>query len=472
MNHDEYENILVYYNWHTHKRRPIRHSVSRSNSMRIIPRSLSVLSAGILLGLFLVPNPGVFADRNQNLPLPLEELRIFTEIFGKIKSDYVEPIQDETLLKNAIHGMISGLDPHSSYLEPEEYKDLQEGTSGEFGGLGIEFTMEDGFIKIIAPIDDTPAQAAGVEAGDIIIRLDDVSIKGMKINEAVKTMRGKPGTKITLTILRNGEQKPLDITITRDIIQVKSVKSKTLELGFGYLRITQFQSKTGKFLRAALAKLKKENQDSLNGLILDLRNNPGGVLDAAVEVADAFLKKGIIVYTEGRHDEAQLEFNAKSMDLLDGLPIVVLVNGGSASASEIVAGALQDHKRALIVGEKTFGKGSVQTILPMKNGDALKLTTARYFTPSGASIQATGISPDIIFQDLTVAKAASQEYKPLKEVDLTGHLKNGSKDAENDKNDAKANSKDSNDSLAQKDYMLYEALNLLKGLVLFQKINP
>nr|VFJ87440.1 MAG: carboxyl-terminal processing protease [Candidatus Kentron sp. LFY]VFJ96452.1 MAG: carboxyl-terminal processing protease [Candidatus Kentron sp. LFY] len=437
--------------------------------MRIIPHDLPVLSLGVLLGLFLALNQGVFADRNRNASLPLEELRIFTETFGKIKSDYVEPIQDKVLLENAIHGMISGLDPHSSYLKPNEYKDLQEGTSGEFGGLGIELTMDDGFIKVIAPIDDTPAKRAGVQASDLIIRLDDKPVNGMKLNEAVKTMRGKPDTKITLTILRDGEQKPLKITITRDIIQVKSVKSKTLEPGFGYLRITQFQSKTGKSLHTALSKLKEQNQNSLKGLILDLRDNPGGVLNAAIEVADAFLKKGIIVYTEGRRDDARLEFNAKPTDILNGSPMIVLVNGGSASASEIVAGALQNHKRALIVGGKTFGKGSVQTILPMKNGDALKLTTARYFTPSGISIQATGISPDIILQDLTVTSTEAEEYKPLKEVDLTGHLENGAKHRKNDESgtDTEPVAGGSVRLLAQKDYMLYEALNLLKSLALF-----
>nr|VFK15208.1 MAG: carboxyl-terminal processing protease [Candidatus Kentron sp. LPFa]VFK30954.1 MAG: carboxyl-terminal processing protease [Candidatus Kentron sp. LPFa] len=443
--------------------------------MRIISRGFP-LSLGILLGFFLALNQGVFADKNQQASLPLEKLRIFTEIFGKIKSDYVEPLQDEILLENAIEGMISGLDPHSSYLKPDEYKDLQEGTSGEFGGLGIEFTMEDGFVKVITPIDDTPAKRAGVQAGDLIIRLDDVPIKGMKISEAVKTMRGEPDTRITLTILREGRQKPIEITIVRDIIRVKSVKSKTLEPGLGYLRITQFQSKTSSFLRSALSKLKQENQDSLDGLVLDLRNNPGGILDAAVEVADAFLKKGKIVYTKGRRDDARLEFNAKPTDILKGAPMVVLVNGGSASASEIVAGALQDHKRALIVGEKTFGKGSVQTILPMKNGDALKLTTARYFTPSGTSIQATGISPDIHFRDLTVTSDKSREYKPLKEADLTGHLENSSKERKNDGSDVKTGSKakddDSSDALAQEDYMLYEALNVLKGLVLFREMKP
>nr|VFK50781.1 MAG: carboxyl-terminal processing protease [Candidatus Kentron sp. TUN]VFK51025.1 MAG: carboxyl-terminal processing protease [Candidatus Kentron sp. TUN]VFK52011.1 MAG: carboxyl-terminal processing protease [Candidatus Kentron sp. TUN] len=439
--------------------------------MRIIPHGLSMLSLGTLLGLFLTLNQGVFADRNKDASLPLEELRIFTEIFGKIKNDYVEPIQDKILLKNAIHGMISGLDPHSSYLESEEYKELQEGTSGEFGGLGIEFTMDDGFIKVIAPIDDTPAKRAGIKAGDLVIRLDDTPVRGMKINEAVKTMRGKPDTKIILTILRDGEQKPLKITIIRDIIKVASVKSRTIEPGFGYLRITQFQSKTGKSLRAALSELKEENQNSLKGLILDLRDNPGGVLNAAVEVADAFLKKGIIVYTEGRRGDEQLKFNAKPTDILNGSPMVVLVNEGSASASEIVAGSLQDHKRSLIVGNKTFGKGSVQTILPMRNGDALKLTTARYFTPSGTSIQATGISPDIFFENFTITSTESQEYKPIKEVDLAGHLENDSKDRKTN-NETKPDMKNSKRLLAQKDYMLYEALNLLKGLVLFQGIKP
>nr|VFK42069.1 MAG: carboxyl-terminal processing protease [Candidatus Kentron sp. TC]VFK59783.1 MAG: carboxyl-terminal processing protease [Candidatus Kentron sp. TC] len=438
--------------------------------MRMISHGFP-LSLGILLGLFLALNQGVFADKNQKASLPLEELRIFTEIFGKIKSDYVEPMEDDVLLENAIEGMISGLDPHSSYLKPDEYKDLQEGTSGEFGGLGIEFTMEDGFVKVISPIDDTPAKRAGIQAGDVIIRLDDVPIKGMKISEAVKTMRGEPDTRITLTILREGRQKPIEITITRDIIQVKSVKTRTLEPGFGYLRITQFQAKTGSSLRSALSKLKQENRNSLKGLVLDLRNNPGGILDAAVEVSDAFLKKGIIVHTKGRRSDARLEFNAKPMDILKGAPMVVLVNGGSASASEIVAGALQDHKRALIVGEKTFGKGSVQTILPMKNGDALKLTTARYFTPSGASIQATGISPDILFRNLTVTSNESREYKRLKEADLTGHLENGSKDRKDD-TETKSKVKDSlNGLLAREDYMLYEALNVLKGLVLFQEMR-
>nr|VFJ45384.1 MAG: carboxyl-terminal processing protease [Candidatus Kentron sp. DK]VFJ63508.1 MAG: carboxyl-terminal processing protease [Candidatus Kentron sp. DK] len=437
--------------------------------MRTMIRSLPMLSLGVLLGLFLALNQGISADGEKDTPLPLKELRLFTEIFGKIKTDYVAPVDDKTLLENAIHGMISGLDPHSAYLLADEYKELQEGTSGEFGGLGIEIGTEDGIIKVIAPIDDTPAKKAGIRAGDLIIRLDEAPVKGMKLTEAVKIMRGKPGTRITLTILREGEPEPLRIPIVRAIIQVVSVKSRTLEPGFGYLRITQFQSHTGDALRDALSQLKKENGDSLKGLILDLRNNPGGVLNAAVEVTDAFLKKGIIVYTEGRREDARLKFNAKPMDILNGAPLVVLVNEGSASASEIVAGALRDHKRALIVGSKTFGKGSVQTILPMEGGDALKLTTARYFTPSGTSIQATGITPDIALENLTLTTAESQAYKPIKEADLTGHLENNppkSKKAAKDDN-AEETREEAPKSLIREDYILYEALNLLKGLALF-----
>ena len=282
--------------------------------------------------------------------------------------------------------------------------------------------MEDGFVKVIAPIDDTPAERAGVEAGDLIIRLDDTPVKGLGLNDAVKMMKGKPGSEIVLTIIRAGEDQPLEITIVRDVIKVTSVKSRTLEEGYGYIRITQFQSRTGENLRQSISKLKSNNSGKLHGMVLDLRNNPGGVLSAAVSVSDAFLKKGLIVYTEGRLDEAKLKFNAKPTDILNGAPLVVLVNGGSASASEIVAGALQDHNRAVIMGETTFGKGSVQTILPMENGSALKLTTARYYTPSGVSIQATGIVPDIVLDDLKLESAKTTGADRITEADLTGHL--------------------------------------------------
>ncbi|HFE32809.1 MAG TPA: S41 family peptidase, partial [Gammaproteobacteria bacterium] len=367
--------------------------------MKSNTRTLLVLFIGLTLGVMLAIGQGVLAEKEKAqhgaAPLPLNELRTFTEVFARIKKDYVEPVSDKELLENAIRGMLSGLDPHSSYLDPDSFKDLQVGTTGEFGGLGIEVGMEDGFVKVISPIDDTPAQRAGVKAGDLVIRLDEKPVKGMTLRDAVNIMRGKVGSKITLTIIREGEEKPLKITITRAIIKVKSVRQRNLEDGFGYLRISQFQSHTGENLADAIDKLKEENGGKLKGLVLDLRNNPGGVLNAAVEVSDAFLDKGLIVYTKGRIRDSDMKFNATPRTLLDGAPLVVLVNGGSASASEIVAGALQDHKRALIVGTRTFGKGSVQTILPLNNNTALKLTTARYYTPSGRSIQAEGIEPDI-----------------------------------------------------------------------------
>jgi carboxyl-terminal processing protease len=380
--------------------------------------------------------------------LPLDELRTFTEVFAKVKNDYVESIDDRKLIENAIRGMLEGLDPHSAYLDKDTYKELQEGTSGEFGGLGIEVGMEDGFVKVISPIDDTPATRAGIKAGDLIIRLDEKSVKGMSLNDAVKLMRGKPGSDIILTVIREGEEKPLDITITRDIITVKSVRGKTLEPGFAYIRISNFQTHTAEDLRKSLEKLKKENNDSLSGLILDLRNNPGGILNAAVGVSDLFLDNGLIVYTEGRIKDSKLKFNAKPSDILRNSPIIVLVNGGSASASEIVAGALQDHERAIIMGERTFGKGSVQTILPMNDEAALKLTTARYYTPSGRSIQASGIEPDIIIENIRIDGTVDTSTGTIKEADLAGHLKNGQEET---------------------DYQLYEALNVLKGLAIHLK---
>ena len=430
-------------------------------------RSLSVLAFGISLGALITIGQSVFAQRNDAQSLPLEDLRTFTEIFAKIKNDYVEPIDDKTLLENAIQGMLSGLDPHSAYLVPDDYKQLRQGTSGEFGGLGIEVGMEDGFVKVIAPIDDTPASRAGMEAGDLIIRLDDTPVKGMSLGEAVKLMRGKPGSDIVLTVVREGVDQPFKVTITRDVIKVRSVKSRVLEDGYGYVRVTQFQTRTGENLRDAIAKLKSESGGSIKGLVLDLRNNPGGVLSAAVSVSDAFLKEGIIVYTDGRLDDAKLRFNAKPTDVLDGAPIVVLVNGGSASASEIVAGALQDHRRAVIMGEKTFGKGSVQTILPMENGSALKLTTARYFTPSGTSIQAKGIEPDITIDRLNVSKSNTGAGIRLTERDLPKHLRGEDENSGATGTGKSSSAKDdSEETLATKDYALYEALNLLKGLTI------
>jgi carboxyl-terminal processing protease len=434
--------------------------------MSVKKQNYLLLVTGLVLGVLVSIGHGVLAEREASrATLPVEELRTFSDVFGRIKNDYVESVEDKELLENAIRGMLTGLDPHSSYLDVEQFKELQVGTTGQFGGLGIEVGMENGFVKVIAPIDDTPAQRAGIQAGDLIIRLDDTPVKGMTLNDAVKVMRGEPGTDIKLTIVREGLDKPLQVTITRDIIKVKSVKRRTLEPGYGYLRISQFQSKTADYLEDAIADLRKENDDNLKGLVLDLRNNPGGVLNGAVAVSDAFLTKGLIVYTEGRIDDSRLRFNATPDDLLDGAPIVVLVNQGSASASEIVAGALQDHKRAIILGSKTFGKGSVQTILPLSGGTALKLTTARYFTPSGRSIQAEGITPDIELESLKVA-AEEKTLDPLSEANLSGHLDNGNGD---DGSAGDSDDENANGDLARSDYQLYEALNMLKGLSILQE---
>lgn len=438
--------------------------------MNSTTRSFLVLTIGLLLGISLSIGHGVFAKKEDAdfSSLPLNELRSLTEVFGRIKQDYVEQVSDKELLDNAIRGMLAGLDPHSSYLDAEGYKDLQVGTSGEFGGLGIEVGMEDGFVKVIAPIDDTPAQRAGIQAGDMIIRLDSKPVKGLTLHQAVNIMRGKVGTPIVLTVVRDGVDKPLEIKIIRDTIKVKSVKHRSLGDGYGYLRISQFQSHTGENLADAIEDLRKKSGGELNGLVLDLRNNPGGVLNAAVEVSDAFLDKGLIVYTQGRVPDSELRFNATPKELIAGAPLVVLVNGGSASASEIVAGALQDHKRAVIIGERTFGKGSVQTILPLQNNTALKLTTARYYTPSGRSIQAEGIEPDIVLESIKVTTLAEQASMRLKERDLTGHLQGDEETA--DETEAK-DGEGEEVSLAQTDYQLYEALNVLKGLHILKKRN-
>jgi len=462
--------------------------------MQILFRYFPPLFFGSILGAFIAFGTTVFAGRSTATPdeiikkIPFEELRTFTEVFQKIKTDYVEEVDDKTLLENAIQGMLTGLDPHSNYLNTEAYKELQVGTTGEFGGLGIEVGMENGFVKVISPIDDTPADNAGIKAGDLIIRLDDTPVKGMALNDAVKLMRGTPGTSITLTIVRENEDKPLKISITRAVIVVKSVKNRLVEPGYAYLRVSQFQSNTGEDLEKAIDKMKEENKGNLKGLILDLRNNPGGVLNAAVAVSDSFLTKGLIVYTEGRVDDASLKFRARPKDILEGAPIVVLVNGGSASASEIVAGALQDHKRAVVMGTKTFGKGSVQTILPMNGNAALKLTTARYYTPSGRSIQAEGIQPDITLNRVEIASVERNEDNLVKESDLARHLGNPKEDkktprpADKSEKSDKSLDKTSNkgkldksdktvesEPLEKVDYALYEALNLLKGLNIIDK---
>jgi carboxyl-terminal processing protease len=426
-------------------------------------RNFLVLIFGVLLGILMSTGGSVLAERGSGSEanaIPFEGLKTFSEVYGRIRQDYVEPVTDQKLLEDAIRGMLAGLDPHSAYLDQEQYNELKVGTTGQFGGLGIEVGMENGFVKVIAPIDDTPAQKAGIKAGDLVIRLDDKPVKGMSLNDAVKMMRGEPGSEIVLTIVREGVEQPLKIKIVRDVIKVKSVKSRLLEEGYGYVRITSFQSKTGDNVIDAISELKKKGD--LKGVVLDLRNNPGGVLNAAVAVSDAFLESGLIVYTDGRVEDAKMRFSATPNDVLNGAPIVVLINSGSASASEIVAGALQDHKRAIIMGEKTFGKGSVQTILPTSNGGAVKLTTARYYTPSGRSIQAEGISPDVPISKVKLELAAQSEFAPIKEADLVNHLENGNEKPLK-KDETKGDDK-SEESLALQDYPLNEALNLLKGI--------
>jgi len=395
-------------------------------------------------------------------PLPLDELRTFAEVMDRIKAAYVEPVDDKTLLENAIKGMLSNLDPHSAYLGPEDFQELQESTSGEFGGLGIEVGMEDGFVKVVSPIDDTPASRAGIEAGDLIVKINGQPTRGQTMTEAVDKMRGKVGEKITLTLVRDGGN-PFDVTLARAVIQVKSVKSQLLEDNYGYIRITQFQVKTGEEVGKALAKLRKDNGKKLRGLVLDLRNNPGGVLQSAVEVADHFLTKGLIVYTKGRIANSELRFSADPADASEAVPLVVLINGGSASASEIVAGALQDQKRGVLMGTDSFGKGSVQTVLPLNNERALKLTTALYYTPNGRSIQAQGIVPDVEVRRARIT-TTEPDNDNFKEADLQGHLGNGNGGA--DRPSGKAASKKARPQ--DDDYQLSQALSLLKGLSITQ----
>jgi carboxyl-terminal processing protease len=401
-------------------------------------RHLGLVIFGVITGVMLSLNFSANADKETQgvlHPLPIEELRAFTEVFGRIKSDYVEPVEDKKLITEAINGMLTGLDPHSAYLDMDAFKELQIGTQGEFGGLGIEVSMEDGFVKVISPIEDTPAFRAGIKPGDLIIKLDDTAVKGLSLTDAIKRMRGKPNTSITLTVLRKGETKPLVFTLVRAVIKIQSVKAKLIEPGYAYIRITQFQEQTGENLTKAIDKLFKESTVPMKGLVLDLRNDPGGLLNGAVAVSAAFLPtNSLVVYTDGRTEDAKMKLKASpefylrdtKSDYLKRLPaaiktvpMVTLVNGGSASASEIVAGALQDHKRSVVMGTQTFGKGSVQTILPLGNNTAIKLTTARYYTPNGQSIQAKGITPDILDE------SAKDEFERLREADLDRHLSNG-----------------------------------------------
>ena len=462
--------------------------------MRTKLEKFTLILGGALIGILISINLPVFADKVKSSALPIDELRTFAEVFGRIKSDYVEPIEDKKLINEALNGMLSGLDPHSTFLDLDHFKDLEMGTTGEFGGLGIEVGMQDGFVLVISPIEDTPAYKAGLKSGDLIMKLDSTGVKGLTLNEAVKLMRGKAGTSIKLQVLRKGLDSPFDVKVTRAKILTKSVKAKLVEPNYAYIRVTQFQERTGEDLAKALKKLRTKNKFAFNGIILDMRNNPGGLLNSSVAVSAAFLKEGdLVVYTEGRAPDSKMNLttspenfirnNPEKNNYLKDLPIdikdtpmVVLINNGSASASEIVAGALQDHKRALIVGTRSFGKGSVQSILPMSNGTAIKLTTARYFTPNGRSIQGKGIVPDVVVED-------GMESFVMREADLTNSLSNPQ-----DKKSIEENSKleevkdvptsDGAEALRnfkpikfgeKDDKQFLEALNILKGIDLYQK---
>ena len=401
----------------------------------------------------------------ESLPLPLDEVRMFTEALDRIRAVYVEEVDDKTLLENAIRGMLSGLDPHSSYVVENEHDSLQETTTGEFGGLGIEVGREDGYIKVISPIDDTPAYRAGIQAGDLIIQIDNQPTRQILPEEAAQLMRGEPGTEVTVTIAREGRE-PFDLTITREVIAITSVRSRMLEPGYAYLRISQFRVNTSNEIEEEIAKLYAEN-DELKAMVLDLRNNPGGVLQASVGVVDAFIDQGRIVYTEGRIEGNDMEFMATTNTVAGDIPLVVLINNGSASASEIVAGALQDHGRAIIMGTQSFGKGSVQTVMPLAEQRAIKLTTSLYFTPSGRSIQAQGIEPDIIVENAFVTRR-SRSFAAVSESNLPNRLDNANGE-EAETNDEMANALISAEEVLVTDYPLNEALNVLKGI---NALNP
>src|SRR5450756_787363 len=390
--------------------------------------SIVLLSAafGAALTLFVIQPRAILmgSDARAATSDTYRQLNLFGDVFERVRSDYVEKPDDSKLIESAINGMLAGLDPHSSYMDPKSFKDMQVETSGEFGGLGIEVTMEDGLIKVVAPIDETPAAKAGILANDLIIKLDDDQVQGMTLNQAVEKMRGPVNTKIKITIMRKGQDKPIEVSLTREIIRVRSVRSQVEGDDVGYIRMTQFTEKTTDGLKKAISDITaKMSNDKLKGYILDLRNNPGGLLDQAISVSSAFIQRGEIVSTRGRNPEESQRFTAHGGDLTKGKPLIVLINGGSASASEIVAGALQDQKRATVLGTRSFGKGSVQTIIPLGSGNgALRLTTARYFTPSGRSIQAKGISPDIeVLQDVPDEIKAKTDTKG--EASLRGHLK-------------------------------------------------
>lgn len=388
-------------------------------------------------------------------------LKLFSDVMSIVQDNYVEKVDQKKLMYGAINGMLRELDPHSSFLKPEDYKELQIETKGKFGGLGIEITIRDNILTVVAPLEGTPADKAGVQANDQIIKIDDQPTQDMSLMDAVQKMRGPKGSKVRLTVIRKGERKPLDFELVRDIISIQSVKSRALEPGFGYVRISSFQSGTANDLRKALEQLENDSS-GLQGLILDLRNDPGGLLDQAVEVSDEFLEDGLIVYTGGRLDSQKMRFEAHKHSKPRTYPIVVLVNSGSASASEIVAGALQDHKRAIIMGEQTFGKGSVQTVIPLNDGSALRLTTSLYYTPSGRSIQAKGISPDIVVKKETpkgTEEAGSEDSVRIREKDLPRHMENQKADPAGKQEAAQADSR----KMVEQDNQIRRALDLLKG---------
>ena len=426
----------------------------------------------LIMVLFFYPLQLLAAEEDSTQRIPMEDVQRFSNALSQIKKYYVRPTTDKELFDNAIRGMVSGLDPHSSYLDEEDFKELQTATNGEFGGLGIEVTMEDGIVKVVSPLIDTPAYKAGIKSGDYIIKLGSQSVQGIELKDAVNLMRGPVGSPIDLTILRKGESKPLTFNLVRQKIMIKSVKSKLLDHKYGYIRLSQFQAQTSADMEQAIAQLKQEAGGKLQGVILDLRNNPGGLLDSAIAIADAFMSndkngnKEMIVYTQGRFPGSKFTAMATPGDILDKAPIVVLINNGSASASEIVAGALQDNKRAIVLGTRSFGKGSVQTVLPLDDKRGIKLTTALYFTPAGTSIQAKGITPDIIVEEVKVPKSTNNDdASNYSEADLSGHLLNTNKSA------TAALSKDASDekSLMQEDYQLYAALTVLKGLSIAER---
>ncbi|MCB1591649.1 MAG: S41 family peptidase [Alphaproteobacteria bacterium] len=400
-------------------------------------------------------------------------LNLFGDVFERVRTQYVEEVEDKELIEYAVNGMLSSLDPHSSYLNEERYNEMKVETRGQFGGLGIEVTMENGLVKVVSPIDDTPAFRAGILAGDYIVKIDGEAVMGLTLSDAVKLMRGKVGTTIDLEIHRENMDAPISVTLTRDVINIKSVRHR-VEGNAGYIRITQFSSNTEEGLRSAIDDVKKQLGDKLIGFVIDLRNNPGGLLDQAIAVSDAFLDTGEIVSTRGRHEDDTKRDNATPGDIANGLPLVVLINSGSASASEIVSGALQDHKRAILLGTKSFGKGSVQTVIPLPGYGAMRLTTARYYTPSGRSIQATGIEPDIFVEQAHV-EAFKSSYNRIREEDLHGALdKNNAKN--NDKNNEKTDEKpvkgpanDNQEPEEMQDYQLMRAFDLLSGLSLYKK---